>query len=72
MRKILGTVGATLAIAAGVGGLLPTPANLPLGDGVDRAASELQEPPTMTLQEAIEVTGVGYGDVESQGVSAWS
>jgi hypothetical protein len=46
--------------------------NLPLGDGVDRAASELQEPPTMTLQEAIEVTRVSYGDVERQGVSAWS
>ena len=59
MRRIIGTIGATLAIAAVVGGL-PDPKDIPLGDGVDMAALEQQDPPTMTLQEAVEV--VAYGD----------
>jgi hypothetical protein len=53
MRKILGTVGAALAIAAVAGGWLSTPNNLPLGDGVDQATSIVLQVPER------EVTGDG-------------
>jgi hypothetical protein len=70
MRKILGTVGATLAIAAVAGGWWheSPPIDIPLGDGVDqvdkpyRATSELrtegQDPPTMVLREGIEIRSI--------------
>jgi hypothetical protein len=76
MRKIIGTIGATLAIAivmatsTGLAGLT-LPNNVPLGDGVDQAASEPQEPPTMTLQEALELASftlqVPEGEVTRDG-----
>jgi hypothetical protein len=57
MRRILGTITATLAIVAISGMWLSSPEHIPLGDGVDQAyTSEPQEPPTMTLQEALELT----------------
>ena len=37
MRKIIGAIGATLAIAAITGALLSPSKNIPLGDGVDQA-----------------------------------
>lgn len=74
MRRILGTITATLAIVAISGVLLSPPKDIPLGDGVDQAyTSEPQEPPTMTLQEAVEVTSavlqVPEGEVTRDGRS---
>jgi hypothetical protein len=74
MRRILGTITATLAIVAISGVLLGTPKNIPLGDGVDQAyTSEPQEPPTMTLQQALELTSavlqVPEGEVTRDGRS---
>ena len=40
MRRIVGTITATLAIVAIAGVLLSPPKNIPLGDGVDQADNQ--------------------------------
>jgi hypothetical protein len=53
MRRILGTITATLAIVAISGMWLSPPENIPLGDGVDQATSSAGRGTTVELTDFI-------------------